>query len=66
VITQGFGEFGVHPAAAAGMLRFHCMSADEFFVSKEAAQEGVLIKNKNLTEPMVILQHFGPDNTGNL
>lgn len=37
-------------------------TADEYFVSKDRANEGVRIVNNRQVEPMVILQHFGPDN----
>mgnify|MGYP000982940884 CR=1 FL=1 len=61
VVIQGHGKFGVHDAEAAVMLRFGQMSADEFFVSEEAAREGVTITNLSRWEPMVILKHFGPN-----
>jgi hypothetical protein len=36
------------------------MTADELFVARDAAAEGVLIENRSETEPLVILKHFGP------
>lgn len=62
VIVQGFGTFGVFHAEAVNMTRVGSLTADEFFVSKKRAAEGVRIVNSSTTEPMVILQHFGPDN----
>ncbi|TVR70798.1 MAG: hypothetical protein EA427_05235 [Spirochaetaceae bacterium] len=62
ILVQGFGSFGVHPAETAGMLRYGQLSADEFFVSRDRAREGVTITNSSRHEPMVILKHFGPDN----
>ncbi|MDR1532410.1 MAG: hypothetical protein LBS62_09565 [Clostridiales bacterium] len=62
VIIQGFGEFGVYRAEAVAMMRFGDLTKDEYFVSKDAARRGVRAANHSLTEPMVILQHFGPDN----
>lgn len=61
ILVQGFGKFGVHHAETAGMLRFGELSADEFFVSEEAARKGVTITNHSKIEPMVILKHFGPN-----
>ena len=62
VIVQGFGKFGVYDAEAVNLMRVGDQTADEYFVSKERAAEGVKIINSSTTEPMVILQHFGPDN----
>ena len=33
-------------------------SADEFFVSYDAASKGVVVKNTSLCEPLVMLKHF--------
>lgn len=62
VLTQGYGEFGGYRCEAINMHRIGDRSADEFFVSKSAAAEGVRIRNASICEPLVILQHFGPDN----
>jgi len=61
ILVQGQGKFGVYDAEAAGMLRFGSLSGDEYFVSEEAAKEGVVIKNKSEWESLVILKHFGPN-----
>ncbi len=61
-IVQGFGRFGVYDAEAVNMMRVGNLTADEYFVSKNSAVEGVEVINNSKTEPMVILQHFGPDN----
>ena len=61
VLTQGHGSFGVHEAEAAIMLRFGAPSADEFFVSEQAARAGVKVVNRSRTEPLVMLKHFGPN-----
>ncbi|HKK61043.1 MAG TPA: hypothetical protein VJ951_00700 [Bacteroidales bacterium] len=62
IIVQGHGKFGVYEAEAAIMLRFGQPSADEYFVSEDAANKGIEITNNSKTEPMVILKHFGPNN----
>ncbi len=62
IIIQGHGKFGVYDAEAAIMLRFGQPSCDEYFVSENAAREGVVITNNSKFEPMVILKHFGPNN----
>lgn len=61
IIIQGNGTFGVFEAETAVMLRFGQMSADEYFVSEDAAKQGVTISNNSRWEPMVILKHFGPN-----
>lgn len=63
VLIQGFGQFGNYHGEAVNMMRVGDVTWDEFFVSKERATGGVIIRNDSRTEPMVILQHFGPDNT---
>lgn len=62
IIVQGFGKFGVYDAEAVNMMRVGDQTADEYFVSRDRAVEGVKIVNHSKTEPMVLLQHFGPDN----
>lgn len=58
IIIQGHGKFGAYDAEAAIMLRFGQLSADEYFVSEQAAREGVTITNESRWEPMVVLKHF--------
>ena len=62
ILVQGFGAFGEYEAEAAGTLRFGQLSGDEYFVSEKAAAEGVRITNRSKWEPLVFLQHFGPNN----
>jgi hypothetical protein len=38
------------------------MTEDEFFVTAAAAEEGVVIENLSMCDPLVILKHFGPRN----
>ncbi|MDO5423735.1 MAG: hypothetical protein Q4F41_08430 [Eubacteriales bacterium] len=63
ICVQGFGSFGTFHAEAVNMMRVGDQTCDEFFVGKARAQEGVRIRNDSAVEPMVFLQHFGPDNT---
>ena len=58
ILIQGHGRFGTHEAEAATMLRFGQKTADEYFVSEEAAQKGVTIVNNSKWEPLVVLKHF--------
>ena len=61
IIIQGYGTFGPYQAEAVNMMRVGSKTADEYFVSRRRANNGVRIANNGLAEPMVILQHFGPD-----
>jgi hypothetical protein len=61
IAIQGHGSLGPHPVEAAGMIRFGQPTADEFFVSECAARNGVVITNRSICEPLVMLKHFGPN-----
>jgi hypothetical protein len=58
ILTQGYGEIGQKQCSVATMLRFGQFSEDEFFVSCDAAQKGVRIKNKSAYDRLVMLKHF--------
>jgi len=63
LVVQGFGSFGEFKCEAPGLLRFEDVSADEFFVSDDAAAKGITITNNSTCEPLVILQNFANNNT---
>jgi hypothetical protein len=62
ILTQGYGTFGVHQAETPSLIRFGELTRDEFFVSADAAKNGVKITNSSQTEPLVMLKCFGPGN----
>lgn len=62
ITMQGYGRFGAHPISAPSMIRFGEMTEDEFFVTYDAARNGVQITNLSSSEPLVILKHFNPGN----
>lgn len=62
IVLAGHGKFGKHSAGSASLIRFGQLTSDEFFVSHQAANSGVLVRNESLSEDMVILKHFGPQN----
>jgi hypothetical protein len=62
IFVQGHGKFGIYDAETPVMLRYGQASADEYFVSEQAAKEGVTITNHSKFDPIVILKHFGPNN----
>jgi hypothetical protein len=44
------------------MIRYGQLTYDEYFVTEQAAKEGVVITNPSKADPIVMLKHFGPDN----
>ncbi len=62
ICVQGYGRFGKFPISAPSMIRYGEMTEDEFFVTRQAAADGVTISNLSSTEPLVILKHFNPGN----
>lgn len=61
ILVQGYGKFGSYDCETPTMIRLGSLTADEFFVSKDRAVEGVTIENHSLYEPLVLLKHFGSD-----
>jgi hypothetical protein len=65
VLVQGHGIFGDYECETPNLIRLGQITADEFFVSKERAEKGVLVHNHSKHEPLVILKHFACDNPHN-
>ncbi len=63
ICVQGYGLLGKHAVAAPTLIRFGEMTEDEFFVTHEAATNGVQIVNRSSCEPLVMLKHFNPGNS---
>jgi hypothetical protein len=64
ILMQGHGRMGVWEIDTPALIRFGQLTYDEFFVSEQAATEGVKITNPSLSDPLVMLKHFGPCNPG--
>ena len=60
IVLQGHGKFGVLDIEAPNMIRFGQPANDELFIVKDAAQDGVVIRNESRVENLVMLKHFGP------
>lgn len=60
IAVQGRGRIGPHSLGAVSLLRFGEMSEDEFFISHQAAVDGVVVENTG-ADRLVALRHFGPD-----
>ena len=62
IMMQGRGKMGVWEIETPALIRYGQLTHDEFFVSEKRAMEGVQITNTSLTDPIVMLKHFGPNN----
>lgn len=62
IVMQGHGKMGVWDIETPALIRYGQLTNDEFFISEQAAIEGVTITNASSTDPIVILKHFGPGN----
>ena len=60
ITVQGSGRFGVFPVESPAIIRFGQFTYDEFFVSDQAAREGIQVTNPSLSDPLVLLKTFGP------
>lgn len=62
IMMQGHGRLNNHPIETPSLIRFGQETNDEFFVSEQAARNGITIRNESACEPIVMLKHFGPEN----
>jgi hypothetical protein len=62
IMMQGHGAMGVWNIETPSLIRYGQLTHDEYFVSEQAAKEGVKITNPSKTDPIVMLKHFGPGN----
>ncbi len=60
VAVQGTGKIGPHPLDTPAMIRYGALTEDEYFVTQDAAREGVTYTNTG-AEPLVTLRYFGPE-----
>ena len=62
IMMQGHGTMGDWDIETPTMIRYGQLTCDEFFVTEQAAKDGVTITNPSRADPVVMLKHFGPDN----
>ena len=62
IMMQGHGKMGVWDIETPALIHFGELTHDEYFVSEQAALDGVRIINLSETDPIVMLKHFGPEN----
>jgi hypothetical protein len=60
ITVQGSGRIGKLPLETPAMIRFGQETADEVFITHEAANAGYEVENTG-SEPLVSLRYFGPD-----
>lgn len=61
IIIQGRGKLGKFEIESPAIIRFGELTRDEFFVTRDAAREGVKIENTG-KENLALLKNFGPGN----
>jgi hypothetical protein len=64
VAVQGAGTISGQKLQTPAMIRFGELTSDEYFVSHDAARQGVKLTNTG-QEPLVTLRYFGPDTNPN-
>jgi hypothetical protein len=62
VMMQGYGAINCMEINTPNIIRYGQQTADEGFVSKPAATEGVVIENLSQFNDLVMLKHFSCDN----
>ncbi len=66
LMVEGYGTINGIIAETPVIIRYNDITADEMFVSMEAAREGVTITNHSEFSNLVMLKQFGPDNNAAL
>ncbi|MEI7616295.1 MAG: hypothetical protein WCJ54_06230, partial [Actinomycetota bacterium] len=62
IMMQGYGIMNNVEVETPSIIRFEEVTSDEFFVTKNAANKGVTIKNLSSFSNIVMLKNFGPEN----
>ena len=62
IMMQGHGTMGVWDVETPALIRYGQLTHDEYFVSENAAYEGVKIVNKSAMDPIVMWKRCGPEN----
>lgn len=58
ILLQGYGTCGAWSIETPTLIHYGQNTADEFFVTFNAAREGVKFTNTSQTQPLVLLKHF--------
>lgn len=62
IMMEGYGTINGMNIETPAMIGYDDLTADEMYVCRGAAEQGVVIKNFSTVSPIVMLKHFGPAN----
>jgi mannose-6-phosphate isomerase class I len=62
LMLEGYGTINGVPIETPAVIGINDITADEFYVCRDAAEKGVEIKNLSKCSKIVMMKHFGPDN----
>ena len=62
IMMQGHGKMNDLDIETPALIRYGQLTFDEYFVSEQAARDGIKITNPSGSDPIVMLKHFGPGN----
>lgn len=58
ILLDGFGACNRQAIETPALIRYGQLTRDEFFVTADAAREGVTFENRSSVTPLVLLMHF--------
>jgi hypothetical protein len=58
ICLQGNGTFGGYKLESPDLIHYGQVTNDEYFVTENAARNGIVIRNLSLSEEIVMLKHF--------
>lgn len=62
IMMQGYGTINGMNLETPAIIGYEDLTADEMYVTRKAAEAGVVIRNFSKTQPLVMMKHFGPEN----
>lgn len=62
IMMQGHGTINELPIETPSFVRYEQLTCDEYYVTKNAAEKGVVITNPSDNADIVMLKHFGASN----
>lgn len=62
IVMEGYGTVNGNKVEAPSVIRIGQLTSDEMFVTKDAAEKGVVVQNFSDTCPLVMYKNFSGDN----
>lgn len=62
ITMQGYGKINGFPLETPAIIGYEQLTCDEYYVTKDRAEQGVTIENISDNANLVMYKHFGPDN----